>query len=111
MEALRFNEFGGLIYEDVLDEKTGEYVKMPVENPEWKSKKDYIPREQRPEWNIVGLVGQVYIRIDETVEVGDCIEANNGIATKSENSTWRVMEITKPYSKKDGYGVAICFIR
>ncbi|MEC1437213.1 peptidase G2 autoproteolytic cleavage domain-containing protein [Bacillus sonorensis] len=105
------NEFGGLIYEDVLDEKTGEYVKTPVENPEWKSKKDYIPREQRPEWNIVGLVGQVYIRIDGTVEVGDCIEANNGTATKSENSTWRVMEITKPYSKKDGYGVAICFIR
>ncbi|TYS38096.1 hypothetical protein FZC77_00365 [Bacillus swezeyi] len=107
------NEFGGLIYEDVLDEKTGEYVKMPVENPEWKTKKEYLSRDQRPEWNIVGLVGQVYIRIDETVEVGDCIEANNGMATKSKDSSqhWRVMEITKPYSKKDGYGVAICFIR
>ncbi|WP_327834650.1 peptidase G2 autoproteolytic cleavage domain-containing protein [Bacillus swezeyi] len=107
------NEFGDLIYEDVLDEKTGEYVKMPVENSEWKSKKEYIPRDQRHEWNIIGLVGQVYVRIDETVEVGNSIEANDGMATKSKDSSqrWRVMEITKPYSKKDGYGVAICFIR
>lgn len=43
-----------------------------------------------------------FVRIDDTLNVGDYFEANNGIATKTDNpnNRWRVMKITKPYSKK-----------
>ena len=30
-------------------------------NPAWDKDAEYVPREQRPEWNIIGLVGQVRI--------------------------------------------------
>ena len=28
---------------------------------------EYIPRENRPEWNIIGLLGQVPVKVGETV--------------------------------------------
>jgi len=30
-------------------------------NPAWDKDSEYTPREQRPEWNIIGLVGQVKV--------------------------------------------------
>jgi hypothetical protein len=30
-------------------------------NPAWDKDAEYTPREQRPEWNIIGLVGQVKV--------------------------------------------------
>lgn len=38
-------------------------------NPEWDKTRAYIPREERPEWNVVGLVGQ--IRVLRGQPVGD----------------------------------------
>ncbi|MFC8151167.1 peptidase G2 autoproteolytic cleavage domain-containing protein [Bacillus paralicheniformis] len=106
------NEFGGLVYKELINEH-GKTYRVPVENEEYDPSTDYASRTERDEWNVVGLVGQVFVRIDDTLSVGDYFEANSGIATKTDNpnNRWRVMKITKPYSKKDGYGVAICFIR
>ncbi|WP_260434599.1 peptidase G2 autoproteolytic cleavage domain-containing protein [Bacillus amyloliquefaciens] len=86
---------------------------MPKVNPEWIEKIDYVPREERPEWNIVGLLGQVYVKVDSTVSVGDRIEGNYGIGTKTEDRfySWKAMEIVTPYSDKLGYGIAICLIK
>ncbi|AWD88055.1 MULTISPECIES: peptidase G2 autoproteolytic cleavage domain-containing protein [Bacillus] len=107
------NEFGGYIYEDVVNPETGDVKKLPKVNPEWIEKIDYVPREERPEWNIVGLLGQVYVKVDSTVSVGDRIEGNYGIGTKTEDRfySWKAMEIVTPYSDKLGYGIAICLIK
>ncbi|MBW8280080.1 MULTISPECIES: peptidase G2 autoproteolytic cleavage domain-containing protein [Bacillus] len=107
------NEFGGYIYEDVVNPETGDVKKLPKVNPEWIEKIDYVPREERPEWNIVGLLGQVYVKVDNTVSVGDRIEGNYGIGTKTEDRfySWKAMEIVTPYSDKLGYGIAICLIK
>ena len=90
-------------------------ITVPKENPEHNMNEEYIPREDRAEWNIVGLVGQVYIRCDDTLKPGDYIKVGeDGMATKDDNPTyqrWRVMKITTPYSEEKGYGVALVFIR
>jgi hypothetical protein len=109
------NEFGGLIYEEQYDENIKEYVTVPKENPENNPGEEYVPREERKEWNIVGITGQVYIRCDSSLSVGDYVKSNdNGMATKDDNpqwQKWRVMEVTTPYSEEKGYGVALVFIR
>ena len=51
--------------EDVstLPEEAVKHVySFPKENPDWDKSKEYVPREQRPEWATVGLLGQVWIK-------------------------------------------------
>ncbi|MEM5599133.1 peptidase G2 autoproteolytic cleavage domain-containing protein [Niallia circulans] len=115
------NDFGGLIYEEVVltevnadtGSTTNRVALLPKENPNYKESDNYLPRSERPEWNIVGLVGQVYVRIDETVKQGDYIKPSDGIATMSveRGQGWKVMKITKPYIESIGYGIALVFIR
>ncbi|MDU2779095.1 MAG: peptidase G2 autoproteolytic cleavage domain-containing protein, partial [Staphylococcus epidermidis] len=73
---------------------------------------DYIPRSQRDEWCVVGINGQIYTRIDETVENGDKITAMRGVGTKDNaNGYYYVEEITTPYDAEKGYGVALVFVK
>ncbi|MEB7998932.1 peptidase G2 [Staphylococcus saprophyticus] len=90
-----------------------EEVEVPIPNPDWKeSDSEYIDRSNRPEWNVVGLMGQVYTRIDSTVSENDYIKANKGIGTKDNNDGfYRVLEITTPYDSEKGYGVAVVLIK
>ena len=90
-----------------------EEVELPIPNPDWEeSDNKYIDRSQRPEWNVVGLVGQVYTRIDSTVSENDYIKPNKGIGTKDNvNGFYRVLEITTPYNSEKGYGVAVCLVK
>lgn len=90
-----------------------EEVELPIPNPDWKeSDSEYIDRSKRPEWNVVGLVGQVYTRIDSTVSENDYIKPNKGIGTKDNNNGfYRVLEITTPYDSEKGYGVAVVLIK
>ena len=96
------DEFGRIQYEyvdvpAVLDDEGNEieparqdYV-MKI-NPEWDSSQEYIPREERPEWSIVGMMGKLTVRDDGTCQVnGYCKSDNDGIATSSENG-YRVMK-------------------
>ena len=55
----------------------------PVINPDYDPELKYIPREQRKEWDVVGLVGQVITRQDGSLEVGGYAGCNNGIATNA----------------------------
>ncbi|MEW5569583.1 peptidase G2 autoproteolytic cleavage domain-containing protein [Rossellomorea marisflavi] len=115
------NDFGGLIYEERVvkerDDDTGEEIEvirlLPKENPNYTPDSEYVSRKSRDEWHTIGLIGQVYIRCDNTVTVGDTIKPKNGIATKADDrgQGWKVMKVTKPYSQTVGYGVALCFIR
>ncbi|MDA1478271.1 peptidase G2 autoproteolytic cleavage domain-containing protein [Bacillus changyiensis] len=103
------NEFGGLIYETIIED--GREYKIPKENPDYDPKIEYTPREERDEWHVVGLIGQVFVRIDETVKNGDFIVPNDGIGTKSFDGTGLyVMRIHKDFNKDQGYGLAKVFI-
>ncbi len=52
-----------------------------IVNPKYDESKEYKPRSQRKEWDIVGLLGQVLVRQDGTLKVGGFAGCDNGIAT------------------------------
>lgn len=96
--------FGAIITEPVahptiVDEdgniiEEARVVYEPVINPEYDPTREYIPREQRPEWAPVGLVGQIVMLDDGTCEVnGFATSADEGIATKADGITnYRVIK-------------------
>ncbi|MEC2308618.1 peptidase G2 autoproteolytic cleavage domain-containing protein [Bacillus atrophaeus] len=86
-----------------------EVRKHPKENPHYdpQLEEEYLSRADRPEWNIVGLVGQVHVMVDTTVSPGCKLKAVNGIGTKADSDGYgTVMSITKVYNREEGYGVA-----
>ena len=101
------DDFGRIIYEDidveheaVLDEEGNvieeayvEHIHKPKENPRYDSSKPYERRSDRPEWQIVGMMGKLYVRDNGTCEVNGYATVDNGIAIKStEKTNMRVME-------------------
>ena len=101
------DDFGRIIYEDidveheaVLDEEGNvieeayvEHIHKPKENPNYDSSKPYERRSDRPEWQIVGMMGKLYVRDNGTCEVNGYATVDNGIAIKStEKTNMRVME-------------------
>ena len=54
------DDYGSPIYEDVVTEDGRTESRKKV-NPNYDENLEYIPRENRDEWNIVGLLGQVQI--------------------------------------------------
>lgn len=90
-----------------------EEVEVPIPNPDWEeSDGEYLDRASRPKWNVVGLMGQVFTRIDSSVQANDYIKADKGIGTKdNQNGSYRVLEITTPYDIEKGYGVAVVLIK
>ena len=101
------DDFGRIIYEDidveheaVLDEEGNviekayiEQLHRPVQNPNYDSSKPYERRSDRPEWQIVGMMGKLYVRDNGTCEVNGYATVDNGIAIKStEKTNMRVME-------------------
>lgn len=80
------------------DDVTGEVI-IPasttiqyVLNPDYNPNEEYIMRENRKEWGIVGLIGQIVMIDDGTCVVGGRVEpSTNGIGTASNNG-YRVMK-------------------
>ena len=55
----------------------------------------YVPREQRPEWSAVGMMGKLLVHDDGTCVVnGFCKSNDSGIATSTTSTTtgYRVMK-------------------
>ena len=67
---------------------------FPKINPEYDKTKEYIRRADRPEWDVVGLMGKLYVNDDGTcVPNGYAKCGGNGIATAStEKTNMRVMK-------------------
>ena len=102
------DDFGRIIYEDydveheeIKDEETGkvieeawtEHIHAPKQNPEYDASQLYIKRADRPEWQIVGMMGKLYVRDDGTCVVNSYADVKDGIATKANGKTnMRVME-------------------
>lgn len=61
-------------------------------NPDFDSEQEYVPRSQRKEWAVVGIVGQIVVVDDGTcVAGGRCTVGSNGKATVAESGI-RVLE-------------------
>lgn len=114
------DEFGVTLTEKVLKEwtddegnKYSEEIDTPIPNPEYiESDEDYKSRGERDEWNVVGLIGQVFTKVKGDVQANDYIRAEQGIGVKDNiNGYYRVLEVTTPYDSNKGYGVAVVQVR
>ena len=82
------DEAGDEVYEEVTHMSY-------VLDPEFDETKDpeYMPRADRPEWQPVGMLGQLIVRDDGTCGVdGYCKVAEGGIATRADGPGWRVIK-------------------
>ena len=101
------DDFGRVLYSDyniehpatydnegeILDDAWTEHIHVPTPNPAYDASQTYIRRSERPEWQIVGLMGKLYVRDNGTCVVNGYAGVSNGIAIKSDNKTnMRVME-------------------
>lgn len=74
----------------IVEEHTEEQLKV---SSKYDNTKKYIPRNERPEWAAIGLLGKLVCLDDGTAKVNDYVKPNeNAIATVSETQTkYRVM--------------------
>lgn len=101
------DDFGRIIYEDrmehheaiynpdgeLIKEAWDEEVHAPKINPEYDASQPYAKRADRPEWQIVGMMGKIYVRDDGSCIVNGYADVKDGIATKANGKTnMRVME-------------------
>ena len=93
--------FGSYIMEEVTHPATvdqngkliPEYTTHePKLNPEYNPDLEYIPRSQRKEWAVIGLLGQLVVCDDGSCWPGGyCKCGANGVATVSAEPGWRVL--------------------
>lgn len=111
------NEWGEFLYHDVeITQSDGskKSVSAKIENPEYDPNRKYTSRSERSdEWTVVGLMGQLPLRVDDTVSVGNYIKPlSKGVGTKSDSRTSiRVMKVTRPFDEDKGYAVAMVLIK
>lgn len=101
------DDFGRIIYEDrevqhedvynpdgeLIEAAWTETVHAPKINPSYDDSQPYTKRADRPEWQIVGMMGKLYVRDDGTCEINGYADVKDGIATKATGKTsMRVME-------------------
>ena len=101
------DDFGRIIYEDydieheeikdddgnIIREAWTEHIHAPKQNPNYDISQPYIRRSDRPEWQIVGMMGKLYVRDDGSCVVNGYADVKDGIATKATGKTnMRVME-------------------
>lgn len=108
-------EFGEHLYDEIPDpDYKGDgdppIIRVQRENPDFDPTMENIPRSKRnEEWSCVALIGQVHVRVDKDVKVGDFVD---GAGEKSKKATRLLcMDILQPYDKSKGYAVALCLLR
>lgn len=102
------DDFGRIVYDDPVEEfveytdyidpedpttwKTAQesagFHSYPKMNPNYDPNQEYISREDRKEWDTVGLLGKIHVRDDGSCVVGGYVKVGKpGIATVSESKT------------------------
>ncbi len=69
-EKYLMDDFGNILMEPAKKSKKGDknpLPEIPKLNPKYDPKKEYVQRSDRPEWNIVGLLGQLPMRKGQPV--------------------------------------------
>lgn len=68
-------------------------------NPDYNPDELYIPREERPEWSAIGMVGVLSVYDDGTCQVnGYCRCGGNGVATLAEERTFDTYRVIQRIS-------------
>lgn len=103
VEVVRWDDYDGLVSEaptPIPDDAVYSKEMVQVENPDYDPSLPNIPRSERPdEWSLVGLLGQVFVRVKRDYEPDELI--TEGL---------RVMEMKSKYDEEKGYGVAYCYL-
>ncbi|MCE5021378.1 peptidase G2 [Staphylococcus haemolyticus] len=95
-------------FEDVDGNPVFEWRDEPIENPNYNENLPYVSRSERPEWNTVGLIGQIYTNVEKDVIAGDLINGKAGIGYKDNvNGKGRVMAVTTLYNEERGFAIAL----
>jgi hypothetical protein len=100
----KLDEWGGIVYEDItvpdLTDKQGKVVlpahveKQPVLDPTFDTNRTYVPREDRPEWVKVALLGAVRVRDDGSLIPGGYCRPGMGGAATAAHTGYRVLRRT-----------------
>ena len=92
-------------------------VRVPKINPDYRPGK-HVRRCDRPnEWTRVGLLGQIRVRVDESVApdasvvAGDVPGVGTAGAWSGRGAQLRCLAITSPFSSARGYAIALCLVR
>lgn len=80
------DKLGRIVYEDnIEDDKTVKVLKI---NEDYNKDLNYVSRNNRAEWDTIGILGKLYVYQDGTCEVGSFCKVNaEGKATKSEDQS------------------------
>lgn len=95
------DSYGRLVYEKVeefaeyMDYETGKTIRestgfsvYPKLSPDYDPAQEYISRENRKEWDAVGLLGKLHVNDDGSCIVGGYVKVGtNGIATAADGRT------------------------
>ena len=82
--------------------------------------REYVPRSDRPdEWTCVGLLGQLLVRVDASVEADAWVEASDvaGVGRKAKGppkdggARVECMEIVSAFDAGRGFAIAKCMVR
>lgn len=88
---------------NTLDDTSRDRPICNVISDSYDPQETYIPRSQRPEWQIVGLLGKVYVYDDGTCTIGSkCTVNSEGVATDGDK--YYVLE-RRDNVDESGYGV------
>ena len=87
----------------------------PVPSPDYDPSRKYVPRDERPdEWAVVGLLGQLLVRVDASVAPGDLVGPGvDGVGTKDSKAKGRPVEcmsVVRQFDADAGYAVALCLV-
>lgn len=109
-ERYRKTEFGRVITEKrhVTDDQGNMYIMdVPLVNPDYSPGMEFTPRSERPEeWSVVGLMGQVYVRVTSEHTTHKFVNALGHFTNQPTHLEF--IKMTTPYSEQLGYGVALC---
>lgn len=82
-------------------------------NPVYDPAKEYIPRENRPEWIPVGVIGKIKTRTSEEITEETVTADSNGMAVNSskypDRPKYQVLKTIRPY--QEPYGIVQVFFK
>jgi len=85
-------------------------------NPKYDSAMSYVPRDKRPEeWTAVGLLGQIRVLVDASVEPGGfVVPGKQGLGMHANEpgagKAIQCMQVVSAYGSERGYGIALCYV-
>ncbi len=93
------------------DKNDGVFIEekeFPIINPNFDPNKKYIPRSERKEWDVIGLLGKLRVRTSEQI-TGNYVDVDVNSGMAKNGTKYPVMSKIKDY---DGnYGIVLIFFK